>query len=103
MNCLSREEMKNAFSFEVCRVLRSFNGPEPGGLELIEKKVERKRLIFLGLCRKPIKLLAWGLLCSWRPQAPSRWGEGTECLLERVLEVQQESELRGPLRSKEIA
>ena len=57
MNCLSREEMKNAFSFEVCRVLRSFNGPEPGGLELIEKKVERKRLIFLGLHRKPIKPL----------------------------------------------
>ena len=80
--------MKNAFSFEVCRVLRSFNGPEPGGLELIEKKVERKRLIFLGLCRKPIKSLARGLLFSRRPQAPSRWGEGAERLLERVLEAQ---------------
>ena len=44
MNCLSREEMKNAFSFEVCRVLRSFNGPEPGGLESTDKKVkERER------------------------------------------------------------
>ena len=68
-------------------VLRSFNGLEPGGLELTEKKIERKRLIFLGLCRKPIKPLAQGLLCSQRPQAPSRWGEGPECLLERVLEA----------------
>ena len=46
-----------------------------------DKKVkERKRLIFLGLHRKPTKPLA-------RPQAPSRWGKGIEHLLERVLEV----------------
>ena len=32
---------------------------------------KRKRLIFLGLRRKPIKSLAWGLLCSRRPQVPS--------------------------------
>ena len=52
-----------------------------------DKKVkERKRLIFLGLHRKPIKPLAQGLLCSRRPQAPCRWGEGAERLLERVLE-----------------
>ena len=51
-------------------------------------------MIFLGLRRKPIKPLARGLLCSWRPQAPSRWGEGAECLFERVLEPGQESELR---------
>ena len=39
-------------------MLRSFNGLEPGGLELTDKKVkERKRLIFLGLHRKPIKPL----------------------------------------------
>ena len=70
-------------------MLRSFNGPELGGPESTDKKVkERKRLIFLGLRRKPIKPLAWGLLFSWRPQAPSRWGEGTEHLLERVLEAQ---------------
>ena len=53
-----------------------------------DKKVkERKRLIFLGLRRKPVKPLAQGLLCSRRPQAPSRWGEGTEHLLERVLNM----------------
>ena len=53
-----------------------------------DKKVkERKRLIFLGLQRKPIKPLARGLLCSQRPQVPSRWGEGSERLLERVLEA----------------
>ena len=53
-----------------------------------DKKVkERKRLIFLGLQRKPIKPLPRGLLCSQRPQAPSRWGEGAEHLLERVLEA----------------
>ena len=70
-------------------MLRPFNGPELGGPESTDKKVkERKRLIFLGLRRKPIKPLAWGLLCSWRPQAPSRWGEGTERHLERVLEAQ---------------
>ena len=39
-----------------------------------ESKGERKRLIFLGLHRKPIKPLTWDLLCSQRPQAPSRWG-----------------------------
>ena len=55
---------------------------------MTKKKIERKRLIFLGLRRKPIKPLAWGLLCSRRPQAPSRWGEGAEHLLERVLEAQ---------------
>ena len=54
----------------------------------IRSKGERKRLIFLGLHRKPIKSLTRGLLCSWRPQAPSWWGEGTEHLLERVLEAQ---------------
>ena len=48
---------------------------------------ERKRLIFLGLPRKPIKPLARGSLCSRRPQAPSRWGEGAKHRLERVLEA----------------
>ena len=53
-----------------------------------DKKVkERKRLIFLGLHRKPIKPLAWGLFCSRRPQAPSQRGEGAERLHERVLEA----------------
>ena len=72
-------------------MLRPFNGPELGGPESTDKKVkERKRLIFLGLRRKPIKPLAWGLLCSRRPRAPSGWGEGAERLLERVLEAQAE-------------
>ena len=37
--------------------------------------------------QKTNKAPARGLLCSWRPQAPSRWGEGAERLLERVLEA----------------
>ena len=53
-----------------------------------DKKVkERKRLIFLVLCRKPIKPLAQGVFGSRRPQAPSRWDEGAEHLLKRVLEA----------------
>ena len=55
---------------------------------LVREKVERKRLIFLGLHRKPIKPLTRDLLCSWKPQAPSRWSENAECFLERVLEAQ---------------
>ena len=52
------------------------------------KKVkEKKRLIFSGLCRKPIRPLTQGLHCSWRHQLPSRGDEGTECLLQRVLEA----------------
>ena len=31
--------------------------------------------MFLGLHRRPIKPLTWDLLCSRRPQVPSRWGE----------------------------
>ena len=42
----------------------------------IRKAKGRKRgLIFLGLHRKPIKPMTLDLLCSRRPQAPSRWGE----------------------------
>ena len=68
--------------------MRSFNGPEPGAPEsMIRNKGERKRLIFTGLCRKPTKSLTRGLLCSRRPQVPSRWGEGIEHLLERVLQA----------------
>ena len=60
-------------------LLRSFNGPEPGGPESTNKKVkDTKRLIFFGLRRKP---LARGLLCSQRPQAPSGWGECTDSIL----------------------
>ena len=40
-----------------------------------ESKGEKKRLIFLGLHRKPIKPLTWDLLCSRRPQAPSQRAE----------------------------
>ena len=39
------------------------------------------------LMQKANKAPAQGLLCSPRPQASFRWGEGTECLLERVLEA----------------
>ena len=62
-----------------------------------KKKGRERGLIFLGLHRKPIKLLAWNLLCSRRPQAPSQWGEDAGCLLpgedaghlpNRVLEAQ---------------
>ena len=53
------------------------------------KKVkERKRLIFPGLCREPIKLLTQGLHRSQRHREPSWGGEGTGCLLEGVLEAQ---------------
>ena len=73
----------------VTLMLRSFNELEPGGPELTDKKVkERRRLIFLGLRRKPIKPLAQGVLCLRRPQVPSWWGEGAECLLETVWEAQ---------------
>ena len=50
-------------------------------------KGERKRLIFLGLHRKPIKSLKWDLLCSRRPQVPSWCGENAEHFLKRVLEA----------------
>ena len=45
------------------KLLWSFNGPEPGGPESMirKEKRERKRLIFLGLCRKPIKPFDTGL------------------------------------------
>ena len=43
--------------------------------------------MFLGLHRKPIKSLTRDLLCPRRPQAPSRWGEDAEHLLDWVLEA----------------
>ena len=56
-------------------VLRSFNGLEPGGPESTDMKVkERKRLIFLGLRRKPIKHLHGA--CSFH--------EGLRCPLNGV-------------------
>ena len=71
-------------------LLRSFNGLEPGGPELkIRKwKRKRKRLIFLGLHRKPMKSLIQGSRCSRRHLVPSRGVEGTVHLLERALEAQ---------------
>ena len=66
-------------------MLRSFNGPEPGGPELTNKKVkERERGWFT---QKANKAPARGLLCSRRPQVPSQWDERAERLLERVLEA----------------
>ena len=68
--------------------LRFFNGPEPGGPESTDKKVkERERGWYSLVTQKANKAPARGLLCSRRPQAPSRWGEGAERLLERVLEA----------------
>jgi len=51
------------------------------GISKRESKGERKRLIFLGLHRKPIKPLTRDLLCSWRPQVPVRWSENSEHFL----------------------
>ena len=52
----------------------------------LESKGEKKADI-PWFMQKASKALAWGLLCSRRPQAPSRWGEGAEHLLKRVLEA----------------
>ena len=49
---------------------------------------EKKRLIFPGLHRKPIRPLAWDLLCSQRSHVPSEWSEDAERLLNWVLEAQ---------------
>ena len=49
-----------------------------------ESKGQRKRLIFLGLHRKPIKSPTRDLLCSQRPQAPSQWSEDAERFLSGV-------------------
>ena len=54
-----------------------------------ERKRERKKRGWYSLVyRKVNKAPAQDLLCSRRPQAPSRCGEGAEHLLERVLEAQ---------------
>ena len=74
---------------ENSRVLGSFNGPGPGGPEVTISKVkERKRMILPGLHREPIKSLTQDLRFSGRHRVPSRGGgEGTGCLLERILEA----------------
>ena len=61
-------------------LLRSFNGPEPGGLELTDKKVKEKEADIPWFMQKANKAPTRGLLCSRRPQVPSPWGEGAECL-----------------------
>ena len=67
---------------------RSYNELEPDGPgsnnKKVKKKEEIKRLMFLGLHRRPIKPLTWDLLCSQRPQAPSWWGEDAERLLHQA-------------------
>ena len=69
-------------------LLRSFNGPEPGGPESSGKKVKERERGWCSLVyAKANKAHAWGLLCSRRPQAPSPWGEGAECLLESISEA----------------
>ena len=71
-------------------LLGSFNGPDGTWWSRVDdKKVkERKRLRVPGLHRKPIKLLTQSSHHSRRHQALPRGGEGTERLLERVLEAQ---------------
>ena len=70
-------------------MLKSFNGLERGGPESTNKKVRREKEAGIPwFTQKANKAPAGGLLCSRRPQAPSRWGEGAEHLLKRVLEAQ---------------
>ena len=46
---------------------------------VVDKKIEeRKRLIFLGLHRKPIETQTRDLLCSWRLQVPSQSPEAVK-------------------------
>ena len=53
----------------------------------IRKQRREKEADIPWFMQKTNKAPARGLLCSQRPQVPSRWGEGTERLLERVLEA----------------
>ena len=66
--------------------MRSFNGLELGNPESMISKGEKEADI-PWFTQKANKAPARGLLCSRRPQVPSRWGEGAERLLERVLEA----------------
>ena len=59
-------------------MLGSFNGPEPGGLETTDKKVKESEADIPWFTQKASKA---------PDMAPSRWGEGAEHLLERVLEA----------------
>ena len=69
--------------------MRSFNGPEPDGPESTDKKVRREKEADIPpFMQKANKAPARGLLCSQRPQPPSRQGECAERLLKRVLEAQ---------------
>ena len=54
---------------------------------LIRKQRGEKEADIPWFMQKANKAPAWGLLCSQRPQVPSKWGDGTEHLLERVLEA----------------
>ena len=60
------------------KMLRSFNGPEPGVLESTDKKVKEREADIPWFMQKSSKAT---------DTAPSRWGEGAEHLLERVLEA----------------
>ena len=52
-----------------------------------ERERERKEFDIPWFTQKANKAPTWDLLSSWRPEAPSRCGEGAEHLLERVLEA----------------
>ena len=106
----------HSFIRHLCRA-SFYRGPAPAGsrhtlrMNGIGERV--KRLIVLGLHRKPIKPLTRDLLCSRRSQAPSRRSEDAERLLSGVKmqsafsigswKPGQKSELREPLCSRESA
>ena len=73
---------RNKEGFLCCSIIRvmlgSFNGPEPGGLETTDKKVKESEADIPWFTQKASKA---------PDMAPSRWGEGAEHLLERVLEA----------------
>ena len=77
-------------ALSMCAVVQPQHPPGiPSGkmaLAREKSKGEKKRLIFPGLHRKPIRSLTRDLLCSQRPHAPSEWSEDAEHLLDWVLE-----------------
>ena len=103
-SCLENPMDRGAWWATVHRVLRSFNGPEPGSLESMIRKVkERKRLIFLGLHRKPIKPLHGACSVHEGLRRPLNEVKVQDTFSRGSQKPGQESELREPLRSRESA
>ena len=74
----------NAIPIKLCW---SFNGPEPGGLELTIRKREKEADI-PWFTRKTNRVLVLGSCCCSRHRVPSWVGEDTVHLLERISEAQ---------------